>query len=48
MNGHEKQSRGELTDAVVAHGTANLLLAFADMANAEVEQIGHSTGRLSL
>jgi hypothetical protein len=28
--------------------TANLLLAFADMANAEVEQIGHSTGRLSL
>jgi hypothetical protein len=28
--------------------TANLLLAFADLANAEVEQIGHSTGRLSL
>src|SRR5262249_1085174 len=28
--------------------TANLLLAFAVMANAEVEQIGHSTGRLSL
>jgi hypothetical protein len=28
--------------------TANLLLAFADMANAEVEQIGHSTGRLGL
>jgi hypothetical protein len=28
--------------------TANLLLAFADMANAEIEQIGHSTGRLSL
>jgi hypothetical protein len=28
--------------------TANLLLAMADLANAEVEQIGHSTGRLSL
>ena len=28
--------------------TANLLLAFADMANAEVEKIGASTGRLSL
>ena len=28
--------------------TANLLLALADLANAEVEQIGHSTGRLSL
>jgi hypothetical protein len=28
--------------------TANLLLAFADMANAEVEQIRHSTGRLGL
>jgi uncharacterized protein DUF1552 len=28
--------------------TANLLLAFADLANAEVEAIGHSTGRLSL
>jgi len=28
--------------------TANLLLAFADMANAEISQIGHSTGRLSL
>ena len=28
--------------------TANLLLAFADMANADVAEIGHSTGRLSL
>ena len=28
--------------------TANLLLAMADMAGAEVEQIGHSTGKLSL
>ena len=28
--------------------TANLLLTMADMANAEVESIGHSTGRLSL
>jgi len=28
--------------------TANLLLAFADLANADVEQLGHSTGRLSL
>ncbi len=28
--------------------TANLLLAIADLADAEVEQIGHSTGRLSL
>ena len=28
--------------------TANLLLAMADMAGAEVGQIGHSTGRLSL
>jgi hypothetical protein len=28
--------------------TANLLLAFAEMAGAEVTQIGHSTGRLSL
>jgi hypothetical protein len=28
--------------------TANLLLSFADMANAEVEKIGHSTGRLIL
>ena len=28
--------------------TANLLLAFADLAGAEVDQIGHSTGRLSL
>ena len=28
--------------------TANLLLTMADMANAEVEKIGHSTGRLSL
>jgi hypothetical protein len=28
--------------------TANLLLAFADMAGAEVEKLGHSTGHLSL
>ena len=28
--------------------TANLLLAVADLANAEVDTIGHSTGRLSL
>jgi hypothetical protein len=28
--------------------TANLLLALADLANAEVEKIGHSTGRLSI
>jgi hypothetical protein len=28
--------------------TANLLLALADMAGAEVESIGSSTGRLSL
>jgi hypothetical protein len=28
--------------------TANLLVALADLANTEVEQIGHSTGRLSL
>ncbi len=28
--------------------TANLLLSFADLANAELTQIGHSTGRLSL
>jgi hypothetical protein len=28
--------------------TANLLLSFADLANADVEKIGHSTGRLSL
>jgi hypothetical protein len=28
--------------------TANLLLAMSDLANAEVEEIGHSTGRLSL
>ena len=28
--------------------TANLLLGMAELANAEVEQIGHSTGRLSL
>jgi hypothetical protein len=28
--------------------TANLLIACADMANAEVTQIGHSTGRLLL
>jgi hypothetical protein len=28
--------------------TANLLLAMADLAGAEVESIGHSTGRLSL
>jgi hypothetical protein len=28
--------------------TANLLLALADLAGAEVEKIGHSTGRLSL
>jgi hypothetical protein len=28
--------------------TANLLLAFADLANAEVDKLGHSTGRLSL
>ena len=28
--------------------TANLLLAMADLANAEVESIGHSTGRFSL
>ena len=28
--------------------TANLLLSFADMANAEITQIGHSTGILSL
>jgi hypothetical protein len=28
--------------------TANLLLAVADLANAEVEKIGHSTGRLSI
>ena len=28
--------------------TANLLLSFADMANTELDQIGHSTGRFSL
>jgi hypothetical protein len=28
--------------------TANLLLAFADLADVELEEIGHSTGRLSL
>jgi hypothetical protein len=28
--------------------TANLLLSMADLANAEVEKIGHSTGKLSL
>jgi hypothetical protein len=28
--------------------TANLLLTLADLANADVQQIGHSTGRLSL
>jgi hypothetical protein len=28
--------------------TANLLLSFADMANVELTQIGHSTGRLLL
>jgi hypothetical protein len=28
--------------------TANLLLSCADMANAEIDKIGHSTGRLSL
>ena len=28
--------------------TANLLLAMGDLAGAEVEQIGHSTGKLSL
>jgi hypothetical protein len=28
--------------------TANLLLALGDLANAEVEQIGRSIGRLSL
>ena len=28
--------------------TANLLLSFADMANAEIAQLGHSTGRLLL
>jgi hypothetical protein len=28
--------------------TANLLLSFADMANADVPELGHSTGRLSL
>ena len=28
--------------------TANLLLAIADLADAEVDKIGHSTGRLSL
>jgi hypothetical protein len=28
--------------------TANLLLAVADLANADVDKIGHSTGRLSL
>ena len=28
--------------------TANLLLACADMANAEITQLGHSTGILSL
>ena len=28
--------------------TANLLVAFADLANADVEKIGQSTGRLAL
>jgi hypothetical protein len=28
--------------------TANLLLAFADMANVDLPQIGHSTGKLAL
>lgn len=28
--------------------TANLLLAFADLANVDVEKLGHSTGRLAL
>jgi hypothetical protein len=28
--------------------SANLLLAFADLANAELEKIGGSTGRLAL
>jgi hypothetical protein len=28
--------------------TANLLLSMADLANAEVGEIGHSTGKLNL
>ena len=45
-NGRLKGNRHVAVDK--KEPTANLLLALADLANAEVEQIGHSTGRLSL
>ena len=45
-NGRLKGNRHIVVDK--KEPTANLLLAVADLANAEVDQIGHSTGRLSL
>jgi hypothetical protein len=45
-NGRLKGNRSIVNET--KEPTANLLLAMADLANAEVESIGHSTGRLSL
>lgn len=45
-NGHLKGGRH--IAAAAKEPTANLLLAFADMAGAEVDAIGQSTGRVSL
>jgi hypothetical protein len=48
LGGANGRLRGNRHIAVEKEPTANLLLALADLAGAEVEKIGHSTGRLSL
>ena len=45
-NGHLKGNRHIAVEN--REPTANLLLTFADMANVDLQQIGHSTGRLLL
>jgi hypothetical protein len=45
-NGRLKGNRAIVVDK--KEPTANLLLGMADLANAEIESIGHSNGRISL
>ena len=47
-NGRLKGNRHIALDKEQKTPTANLLLGMAELAGAEVESIGHSTGRLSL
>jgi len=47
-NGRLKGNRHIAIDKDKKEPTANLLVALGDMAGSDVQQIGHSTGKLSL